>query len=163
VDYARFAPQRAASKGSTNMPPLPTAHQQEQIQRTVQAQSPLPFDEVQKRMPARVDCMAYRVGARYRAICLDFSLIAESSVSIRDAQERLADQLADYVADVVAEGCPPHLVNRAHNWIDARQLRILIGWAGVKSSLAAMFGPSHSIDKACYTEPLPVPGIVPAF
>jgi hypothetical protein len=81
------------------------------------------------RLPKHVECVAYRVrSGRYRALCLDFSLVAESTQSMLDAQNRLELQIQDYVQDVIAEGVPPHLVNRGLSW--AERLPLLLRLLG---------------------------------
>ena len=93
------------------------------------------------RIPKRVECVAWEYQPeRYRALCLEFSLVAESAVSMLDAQRRLEAQILDYLREVIAEGCPDHLVNRGLSrrercelWLEIKKIQIR-GWLAEKFS-----------------------------
>jgi hypothetical protein len=115
------------------------------------------YDEILDRLPRQIQCAAYRVRpGRYRAICPDFSLIAESEVSLFDAQERLISQIADYVHDIVLEGFPPHLVQRGFSRGERTRLLALMACEGVAALVSsalprvAGFG-----ERAAWMQPLP--------
>jgi len=126
--------------------------------RVIRAASPFPQEEVQRRLPAEIECMAFRVKeGQFRAVCLDFSLIAESGTSLLDAQKRLESQLVDYVQDVIEEGCPPHLVRRGLSAWERRHLMARFYWAGLRGLLGSLplFPDGSSSDRATWKQPLP--------
>lgn len=104
--------------------------------------SPLPPHEVLRRLPARVECVGFYAGkGRYRAICLDFSLVAESDISMLDAAERLTAQIQDYVLDIIEAGCPPHLVHRGFSQSERFLLWLRLALSGATGLLAALGPP----------------------
>jgi len=115
------------------------------------ATSPLPAD-----FPERVECIAYSVGRkRYRAICLDFSLVAESTVSVFDAQERLVELILDYIADVIGEGCPPHLVKRRLTFLERLPLRLMmVGFEFIGAFCALL---NRGPERAVWCQPISCP------
>lgn len=117
---------------------------------------PAPLSEdIRRKLPDWVECMAYRVEpGRYRAICLDFSLVAESSESMLDAQHRLVDQIADYLEDVIREGCPPHLVQRGLTRLERIHLRAVIAWLGLKGLAGALVPIRVNGERADWKQPI---------
>lgn len=103
-----------------------------------------------------VECVAYEVSpGRYRAICLDLSLVAESRESMRDAQQRLVAQVVDYLTDAMAEGCPPHLLNRGFSRWERVGLRLRIAKRGLESLVSDVLSrPSSVGDRAVWHEPV---------
>ena len=108
------------------------------------------------RMPRRVQCVAWEYQPeRYRAICIEFSLVAESTVSILDAQQKLMAQIVDYLRELVSEGCPDHLVNRGLSrreicalWLELKRVQLRSWWTERFSH-----GPSFG-DRAYWHQPV---------
>lgn len=74
-------------------------------------------------LPKFTKCIVFRVGDSYRAICFDFSLVAEAQ-SRAQAQARLWEQVADYAVDVALEGYPKHLVHRSVGFFERLKLTL---------------------------------------
>jgi hypothetical protein len=102
----------------------------------IEVKSPLSREELLRRFPESLHCVAYQAErSRYRAICLDLSLVAESPDSIVRAQELLLEQICEYIQDVAALGAPEDLARRELPRIDRARLKALLAWKGVVSLL----------------------------
>jgi hypothetical protein len=110
-----------------------------------------------RRLPRTLKFVAYRVKpGRYRAICIDFSLVAESSKGLDDAIERLDRQVYDYVCDLIEDGFPPHRLNRKFStWEQfALNLRLArLGLAGLVGALVPAAGLND--ERAVWQKPIP--------
>lgn len=112
------------------------------------------------KLPKSVECIAFEVGSgRYRAICIDFSLVAESTVSVLDAQNRLGEQIVDYVLDVIDEDFPPHLLNRRMSRFEYLKFRLGIALDGLQSFGCALLAmvlpcPLEVHERAAWKQPI---------
>ena len=109
------------------------------------------------KFPERLHCVAFYAGnGRYRSICLDLSLVAESTDSMIDAQERLIAQIVDYVGDVIGEGCPPHLTRRGVGVREQLSLRLWLLGQGVGDLLSTLppFA-NRGGERASWLQPIP--------
>lgn len=111
-------------------------------------------ERVLRKVPRRVECVAYAIsGGRYRAICLDFSLIAESEESLFDAVRHLQAQIESYVDDMVEQGCPDHLVNRGLSFWERLPLRLMLAAYSLLGSCRNLL--NKESDSATWRQPVP--------